>query len=83
MTASPAVHVVDLSLLRFRWDLACGHYASALTQPDDAAGREKRGAALRQARTLLDESTEESKQLSEERELHRLIDEELARLGPK
>ncbi len=46
----------------------------------DAAGREKRGAALRQARALLDESTEEAKQLSEAREFRRLIDEELATL---
>ena len=48
-----------------------------------AAGREKRSAALRQAIALLDESTAEAKQLSEERELRRLIDEELARLGRK
>jgi hypothetical protein len=47
----------------------------------DAAGREKRSAALRQARALLDESTAEAKQLSEERELRRLIDDELARPG--
>ncbi|MBM3851583.1 MAG: hypothetical protein FJ399_00345 [Verrucomicrobia bacterium] len=66
-----------------RWDLALGHYASALTQPDDSAGREKRAAALRQALALLDESTDEAKQLSEERELRRLIDEELAKLERK
>ena len=48
-----------------------------------AAGREKRGAAPRQARALLDESTAEAQQLSEERELRRLIDEELARPGRK
>ncbi|MSU48399.1 MAG: hypothetical protein EXS37_04785 [Opitutus sp.] len=65
------------------WDLARGHYASTLTQPDDAAGREKRGTALRQAIALLDESSAEARQLSEERELRCLIDEELALLGPK
>lgn len=65
------------------WDLAHGHYASALTQPDDATGREKRGAALHQARALLDESTAEARQLSEELELRRLIGEELALLGRK
>jgi hypothetical protein len=32
-------------------------YASALTQPDDGAGREKRDAALQQAIALLDESS--------------------------
>lgn len=69
--------------LDVRWDLARSHYASALTQPDDGAGREKRTAALRQAKALLDESTEEAKQLTEERELRRLIDEELALLGRK
>lgn len=67
--------------LYVRWDLARGHYASALTQPEDAAGREKRGAALRQAKALLDESTDEARQLSEELELRRLIDEELALVG--
>ncbi len=46
-----------------------------------AAGGEKQAAALRQALALLDESTEEAKQLSEARELRRLIDEELSRLG--
>ena len=66
-----------------RWVLARGHHAPALTPPDDAAGREKRAAALRQAITLLDESTDEAKQLTEARELRRLIDEELARLGRK
>lgn len=67
--------------LEVRWNLARYHYASALTQPDDPAGREKRAVALRQANALLDESTAEAKQLSEERELRRLIDE--ARALPK
>ena len=58
-------------------------HASALTQPDDATGREKRAAALRQARARLDESTAEARQLSAARELRRLIDEELARFGRK
>ncbi len=71
-------HTLDV-----RWNLARSHYASALTPPDDAADREKRAAALRQAIALLDESTDEAKQLSEARELRRLIDEELARLGRK
>jgi len=30
--------------LDVRWTLARSHYASALTQPDDDAGREKRAA---------------------------------------
>ena len=42
-------------------------------------GREKRGAALRQAGALLDESTAEAPHLSQERELRRLIDEKLAK----
>ncbi len=67
--------------LDVRWNLARSHYASALTQADDPAGREKRAAALRQALALLDESTDEAKQLSEARELRRLIDGELARRG--
>lgn len=44
-------------------------------------GRFQRDAALRQAKALLDESSAEARQLSEERELRRLIDEELALLG--
>ncbi len=67
-------HTLDVG-----WDLAGSHYASALTQPDDPAGREKRAAALRQAIAPLDESTDEAKQLSEARELRRLIDEELVK----
>lgn len=69
--------------LYVRWRVARGLYASAVTQPNDATGREKRGAVLRQARALLDESTAEARQLSEELELRRLIDEELALLGRK
>ena len=51
--------------------------------PPDAAGREKRTAALRQARSLLHEFTAGAKYLSEDRDLRRLIDEELALLGRK
>jgi hypothetical protein len=40
--------------------------------------RRERAAALRQAMALPDESTAEAKQLSEERELRRLIDEDNA-----
>ena len=49
--------------------------------PDGGSREEKRSDGLRQAQALLDESTEEAKQLYEERELRRLIEAELATLG--
>gem|GEM_PF-5185847 len=49
----------------------------------DQSGRGKRVAALQEGLEVLDDLTEKAKQLSEERELRRLIDEELALLERK
>jgi tetratricopeptide (TPR) repeat protein len=66
-----------------RWRFARGLYALALVQASDQAGIESARATLVRGRSVLDQSPEEAKQLSEEMEIRRLIDEELAKLPAK